>query len=57
MSKINKEFMLLVVLYSGQTGVLKPHENIPMAKTLLSEEVDLVSRTSRIFPVARETRG
>ena len=52
MSKVNKEFMLLVVLYSEQTGVLKPHENIPMAKPLLSEEVDLVSRASCIFPVS-----
>ena len=55
MSKVNKEFTLLVVvLYSEQTGVLKPHmhENIPMAKPLLSEEVDLVSRASCIFPVS-----
>ena len=52
MSKVNKEFKLLVVLYSEQTGVLKPHENNPMAKPLLREEVDLVLQASCIFPVS-----
>ena len=48
---------IYVVSYSGQTGVLKPHENIPMAKPLLmQEEVDLVSRASRIFPVSNGPR-